>query len=46
MIWNICATQGQAIKLEVYRVILEVLKASWNCMTDSTKEHFINKFHT
>lgn len=26
MIWNVCSKQGQQIKLEVYKVILEVLR--------------------
>jgi hypothetical protein len=42
-IWNVCNKQGQQIKLEIYRIILEVLRAAYNCMTDQTKEHFIDK---
>ena len=43
-IWHVCTTQGQQIKLEIYRIILEVLRASYNCMTDQTKQHFVRKF--
>jgi hypothetical protein len=43
MIWSVCGRQGQQIKLEVYKVVLEVLRAAYNCMTDSTKEHFVDK---
>lgn len=43
MIWDVCLKQGQQIKLEVYKIILEVLRAAYSCMTDATKGHFINK---
>ena len=31
------------MKLEIYRIILEVLRAAYSCMTDQTKERFILK---
>lgn len=34
VIWNVCEKQGQQTKLEVYRIILEVLRAAYSCMTD------------
>ena len=43
MIWNVCSKQGQQIKLEVYKVILEVLRQSYTAMTDATKDYFIDK---
>jgi len=43
MIWTVCGKQGQQIKLEIYKIVLEVLRAAYSCMTDSTKEHFIDK---
>lgn len=46
MIWNVCVKQGQQIKLEIYKIVLEVLRAAYSCMTDETKEHFIDKIAT
>lgn len=43
MIWNVCSKQGEQIKLEVYKIILEVLRGAYSTMTDETKEHFIDK---
>jgi hypothetical protein len=43
MIWNACSKQGEQIKLEIYKIILEVLRAAYSTMTDETKEHFIDK---
>jgi len=43
MIWLVCNKEGEQIKLEIYKIVLEVLKTTYNCMTDSTKEHFIDK---
>jgi hypothetical protein len=44
MIWNVCDKQGQQIKLEVYKVILDVFKSySSSNMSDGTKEYFIDK---
>ena len=43
MIWTVCMKQGEQIKLEVYKIILEVLRSAYTTMTDRTKEHFIDK---
>lgn len=44
LIWNVCNKQGQQIKLEVYKVILDVFKSySSSNMADETKEYFIDK---
>jgi hypothetical protein len=44
LIWNVCTKQGQQIKLEVYKVILDVFKSySSSNMSDETKEYFIEK---
>lgn len=42
-IWSVCNKQGQQIKLEVYKVILEVLKFTNSFMSDQTKDYFIDK---
>ena len=43
MIWSVGEKQGHQIKLEIYKIVLEVLRAAYSCMTDATKEHFIDK---
>ena len=43
MIWDVCGKQGQQIKLEIYKIILDVLRSAYSSMTDETKEHFIDK---
>ena len=43
MIWNLCNREGQQIKLEIYKIILEVLRQSHSAMTDQTKDYFIDK---
>ena len=47
MIWNVCNRLGHIhIKLEIYKIILDVLKISYITMTDETKEYFIDKLKT
>jgi hypothetical protein len=46
MIWNLCNKEGQQIKLEIYKIILEVLRQSHSAMTDQTKDYFISKLET
>ena len=43
MIWSLCSKEGQQIKLEIYKIILEVLRQSHSAMTESTKDYFIDK---
>ena len=43
LIWNATQKQGQQIKLEVYKLVIEVLRAAYSTMTDETKEHLIDK---
>ena len=43
MIWNTCTKQGEQIKLEVYNIILDVLKPAYNSLKDQTKAYFITK---
>lgn len=43
MIWDTCRKQGEQIKLEVYNIILDVLKPAYNNLRDQTKAYFITK---
>ena len=43
MIWDTCRKQGEQIKLEVYNIILDVLRPAYNSLRDQTKAYFITK---
>jgi hypothetical protein len=47
LIWAVCNKLGHIhIKLEIYKIILDVLKVSYITMSDETKEYFIDKLKT
>jgi len=47
LIWTVCNKLGNVnIKLEIYKIILDVLKVSYITMSDETKEYFIDKLKT